>query len=184
MRDMKIKSCRTSPRWAGPVAGVTLLATAVLFVPSALAGPLDSVLSDPVLQEDPQLLDDRTLSEIRGRGMEGIDQLVGNMTNKTDGIAQDNLHAGIQLHPPQGRIQRGKQFVRRVHRLTGQVIEQGGFAGIGIADQGDDGGTATLAQAPALLSLSSDFLQTSIDGLDTLADQAAVRFQLGFTGTP
>src|SRR5690606_4056514 len=117
------------------------------------------------------------------RGTESLYQLVRQMADETYGIGQhDRAYIG-QLDAAQGRIQGREQLIGGVHRRLGQPVEQGGFAGVGIADQGDHGDFRPSPCTPGLITLAADLLQTLGDLLDAHPQQTAAGFQLGFPRT-
>lgn len=80
-------------------------------------------------------------------------------------------------------VEGGEQLVGGIHLGGGERIEQGRFAGVGIADQGDRRDIRALAPASSLLALAADLLQALLDLADAHAQQASVGFQLGLTRT-
>ena len=89
---------------------------------------------------------------------------------------------GRQPQPAHGRVERGEQLVARRHLGAGQRVEQGRFAGVGVADQRDHRerhppprGAVQAAGAPHLLQL---LLQPH----DAVADQPAVGLDLRLAG--
>lgn len=65
-----------------------------------------------------------------------LDQLVGQMTNETYCVGQDNRPQVVDIQTAQGRVKGGEQLVGRVNVRFRHVVEQRGFAGVGIAHQG------------------------------------------------
>ena len=72
-------------------------------------------------------------------------------------------------------------MIGRQHSRARQPVKQGGLAGVGVTHQRDHGQIVFFALAAALPALLSHFLQTLVDHLDALTDQAPVGFQLGLT---
>ena len=95
----------------------------------------------------------------------------------------------ITLRPPgsfsaaHGGIERREQQVLRQHLGFGQRVEQGRFAGVGVADQRHDRIRHALARAAMQAARAFHVFELLADLDDALADQAAVGFDLGFAGT-
>src|SRR5690554_7727375 len=117
------------------------------------------------------------------RGTEGLYQLLRQMADETYGGGQHDRAYIDQLDAAQGRIQGREQLIGGVYRRLGQPVEQGGFAGVGIADQGDHGDFRPSPCTSGLITLAADLLQTLGDLLDAHPQQTAVGFQLGFPRT-
>ncbi len=85
---------------------------------------------------------------------------------------------------PCRRIQRDEEPVRGDPPGSRQLIEQGGLAGVGVADEGDHriaGGLAAVAHEPAMHPHPLELLA---ELLDAVADDPAVRLELGLAGSP
>ena len=83
-------------------------------------------------------------------------------------------------HRPHGRIERGEEQVFRHDVSAGQVVEQRGFAGIGIADQGDHRPGCLAAPLTVQPARAFDLFELAAQPRHAVADQAAVGFDLGF----
>lgn len=77
----------------------------------------------------------RCLPRFLQRRLKGGDQVVRKMPDKPYGIRQHRIANVRDVDAPQRGIQRGKQLIRRVNLGGCHTVEQGGFAGVGIADQ-------------------------------------------------
>ena len=66
----------------------------------------------------------------------------------------------------------------------GQGIEQGGFPGVGVADDGEDGEVLTPAGLTPLPPFIPDPGQILLQPVEAFPEAAAVRLQLGFPGAP
>ena len=73
------------------------------------------------------------------RRLEGLHQAVRQFADETHRVGQEYILVGRQPQPPRGRVQRGEQFVLRQRVRAGQGVEQGGFAGVGVADDRGQG---------------------------------------------
>ncbi len=76
------------------------------------------------------------------------------------------------------RVANSRSFAS--HLRFGQRVEQGGFAGIGVADQRHHRVRHALARLAVQAAGALDLFQFLADLGDALADQAAVGFDLGF----
>ena len=102
------------------------------------------------------------------RGIKCCQQRLWQMFQETDRIAQQKRCMTFDLDQPHIRIQRGKQqilfqylFFLRLLTEHQQMIQNGGFPGVGVADQGDLFQGALLAEAPLRLFLFLDSGQFS-----------------------
>ena len=80
-----------------------------------------------------------------------------------------------------GRIKCGKQFIFGDYFGFGQGIEHGGFAGIGIADDGYNGNGLGCPLLAMDFTLSSYRFNFFAQFRDTAANAAAVYFEFCFT---
>ena len=114
------------------------------------------------------------------RGAERGDQIGRQLRDEADGIGQDRVAARRQGKQPHGRVEGREQLVAGPDRGPGQAVEQGRFAGIGVADQRDH----RIGHAPARLAVQPagplDRLELALDAIDALVDPTAVELDLGF----
>ena len=68
------------------------------------------------------------------------------------------------------------------HGGAGEPVEQGGLAGVGVADQRDDRERARAARLAVQAAGAADVLQLLLDAGDALGDQAAVELELALAG--
>ncbi|MNZ63159.1 hypothetical protein D3C78_812990 [compost metagenome] len=106
---------------------------------------------------------------------------MGQVANETHSVGQDNRPQVVQFQTAQGRVQRGKQLVSRVHVGFRHVIEERGFTGVGIAHQGHGRNIRTGTAASRLFALTAHFFQAALDLPQANPEQTTVGFQLGFT---
>ena len=92
--------------------------------------------------------DDVRIYRILQRGAEGTDQMVRQFANESYRIGQQNRLPAGQGELARCRIERGKQLVLCQNAGTCQRVEQGGFARVGVADDGDAGQTAPVISVP------------------------------------
>ena len=87
------------------------------------------------------------------------------------------------MHLARGGVESGEQLIGSVSARFGQQIEQGGFARIGVAHQRNPKGLAALTRTALGVALAFDLHESLFHRLDSLADHAAVEFDLRFTRT-
>ena len=73
---------------------------------------------------------------------------------------------------------------RLEHAGLGEGVEEGALAGVGVADQGDDGHGDGLAALALLAADAPDGFELLLDVVDAQIDLAAVGLELGFAGAP
>ena len=122
--------------------------------------------------------DDVGLGDLFERRAEGGDEMGRKVRNKADRVRQDRLAARWQVEPAHRRVEGRKQQILGADRRMGQVVEEGRFAGIRVADEGDD----RVRHPPACLAVQGagalDVVELAPEPGDALADQAAVDFEL------
>jgi hypothetical protein len=124
---------------------------------------------------------ERRLTCLGQRRLEGRNQLVGQLADEPDRIGDDDRAAAGQHHAPHQRVERREQLVRDVGIGAGQRAEQRRLPGVGVADQGDRGdGDLDAPLAPGL-ALLLELLEASRQHAHALAEQPAVGLELGLT---
>ena len=121
------------------------------------------------------------LARLAQGGTERGHQLVRQVADEADGVGQHRIATG-QRDAAHGRVQRGEQLVGGIRAGTGQCIEQGGLAGVGVAHQGHARHFAAHARTAHLGALHFHLFQPLLQLLHALLQQPAVGFQLGFAG--
>ena len=117
------------------------------------------------------------------RGAEGSNKLGRQIGDKTDRVRQDHLVMPRQLDGAHGGIERGEQQILGAHLGTGEPVEQGGFAGVGIANQCHHRPRRLLALLAVQAAGAAHFLQFLAQPGNAVADQAPVSLDLRFAGT-
>ena len=117
-------------------------------------------------------------------GLKGLLQLFGQIADKPHGIHQDKLPLLGHAQAPGSGVQGGEQLVFGQHRGVGQGVEQGGFAGVGVAHQAGHGQAGLGAAGPGKGALPADVVEPPGNTGNTLTDFTAVGLQLGFTRPP
>ena len=118
------------------------------------------------------------------RGLERGHQLMRELADEADGVGEDERGVAGRADQPCRRIQRDEEPIRGDPPGSRQLIEQGGLAGVGVADEGDHriaGGLAAVAHEPAMHPHPLELLA---ELLDAVADDPAVRLELGLAGSP
>ena len=115
-------------------------------------------------------------------GAEGGDQLGWQVGNETDSVRGDDLAPRGQDKAAHGGVESGKQHVLGQNIGPGHAIEQGGFAGIGISDKGDQRKRHLAAAGAVQFAGFYHTIQLTFQTDHMVVDGAAVLFDLGFTG--
>ena len=114
------------------------------------------------------------------RGAKSLDQLVRKVAHETDGIRQDDFAIRAQHQLSGQGIKRGKELIGGVCAGTGQGIEQGGLAGIGVAHQRHLESRVPVAGLAPGLALAFAAVQSLTNLLDPVSEHAAVHLELCF----
>ena len=70
------------------------------------------------------------------RRLERLDQAVRQFADETDRVREQNILVRRQFQAARRRVQRGEQFILGQNVRAGERVEQGGFAGVGVTDDG------------------------------------------------
>src|SRR5689334_9791331 len=73
------------------------------------------------------------------RGAERSNQCGGKFGDKTDGVRKNNGAPAWQRYIAHGGIKGCKEQILGENIRRRQLVEEGGFAGVGVADEGNDG---------------------------------------------
>ncbi len=114
------------------------------------------------------------------RGFECLDETVRQAADEADGVRDQQLLVAAQLKLARGGIERGEQLVFGENGGAGERVEQGRFAGVGVADDrrgGDGHALTTLALRGALFT---DIDQLAFEGDDAVIYETAILLELGF----
>ena len=122
------------------------------------------------------------LLQLFERGAEGGDQLGGQLLDEADRVREQHGVRLIEAAAAGGGVERLEEAVAGAHLGVGQRVYQGALAGVGVADQRDQGDAGAVAPAALLAALGAHLLKVFLEPLDLVADQAAVGLQLGFAG--
>ena len=92
------------------------------------------------------------------------------IADEADGIGQNHARLMRQEKPARSGIQSSEQLVFRQYVCFGQAVEQAGFSGIGIADNGKGFQTAAHARFAARGALFADIGKLFFQCRDFLSD--------------
>mgnify|MGYP003693800959 CR=1 FL=1 len=120
---------------------------------------------------------------LEGR-LEGRHELMGELADEAHGIGEDEGSVGRARDEPGRRIESDEEPVGSGVLRSRQVIEQGGLAGIGIADEGDHGHPGRLAPVAEEATMHAHSPELAADLLDAMTDHAAIGLELRFTRAP
>ena len=125
--------------------------------------------------------DQRRFGYLFQRGAERLDQRRGQVADEADGVAEQHAPARRQRQQADGRIERGEHLGVGEHARPGQPIEERRFAGVGVADQRQNGQRNGRALAAMQGAAGAHAFELFIYFLDAPRDSAAVGFELRFT---
>jgi hypothetical protein len=102
------------------------------------------------------------------RGLEGFDQAVGQISDEADGVGDQQRLAVGQVDAAGGGVERGEQHVLGHDIGPAQGIEQRGFAGVGVADDGGVRRLVFLALLALGLALFADEFEFALAAVDAM----------------
>ena len=114
-------------------------------------------------------------------GAEASNECVGQVADEANGIGEQDLAAGRKLQLSEFGVESSEHASRFKHACLRKGIEEGAFAGSGIADEGDHGDRDCLAALPLLMADAADRVELGLDVVDAKVDLAAIRLELRFT---
>ena len=120
--------------------------------------------------------------ELLEGGAEGGDELGGEFLDEADCVGEEGGAAGGKAYAASDGIQGGKELVLDEDVGAGEGAHEGGFTGVGVADERDDGDALAGALSAVEGPLLSHFLDLALEAGDALADEAAVGLKLGLAG--
>ena len=110
----------------------------------------------------------RRLTRLLQRGFKRRDQIVRQMADKPYRIRQHRFADVRDVYAAQRRVECREQLIRCIHLSRGDLVKQGGFAGVGVAHQRDGGNIGFGSRPTSLLSLLLDALQAREDLSNTV----------------
>lgn len=124
------------------------------------------------------------LTQFLQRCSKRSDQFLRQIANEANRICHDDLTVPWESEPAAGCIERFKQPVFSGDVTLRQDIEEGGFSGIGIADQGKNRHSVPGSTRTALALMTDKLMQLPLEMRDAVSDAAPIRFQFCFTRPP
>jgi len=114
------------------------------------------------------------------RGAEGLDKVVGKIADEADGVGEQHVLTVWEFETAGGGVEGGEEFVLGEDFGGGEAVEQGGFADVGVADDGGVGQGDAAAFFAHGVALFFDFFELGLDAVEAFVGEAAVGFELGF----
>ena len=122
------------------------------------------------------------IRQLLERGLERLDQVRRQLADEADRVREQHLLRGVDA-PAAGRgVERVEQAVVGRDVRPRQAVEQRGFAGVRVADEGHDRQGVFLAAAALRAADLAHVLEFLLQLLDLAADVAAVGLELRFAG--
>ena len=109
------------------------------------------------------------------RALERFDQVVGELANESDGIAQDDVFA-IEVKLSRGAVECGEELVFNVDVGACQAVRERGLACVRVTDNADLENVRSLVCL--LLTCIFNLLKLFLEFLDALTNHTAVCFEL------
>ena len=113
-------------------------------------------------------------------GLEGGDEAVGEVADEADGVGEEDLAGRGEPDLARFGVEGGEEAVVHVGVGVGEDVEEGGLAGVGVADHGDDGPLAfgLVARGLAFLDVGEAFLEFG----DAAAEGGVAELEVTFAG--
>lgn len=112
-------------------------------------------------------------------GFKGFDEAVGEAADEADGVGDEEFLSATEDELTGGGVEGGEEFVFGEDVGAGEGVEEGGFAGVGVADDGGGGDGDALAFVALDAALFADVAEFAFEAGDAVVDEAAVLFELG-----
>ncbi len=116
------------------------------------------------------------------RGAEGGDEVGRQVAYEADRVVDDHLLLARQTQAARGRVERGEHAPLGQNLGGGERVQERRLAGVGVADDGDDGQAPPRALLAALLAAHALVLDLLLKTVDAVAHAAAVGLKLGLAG--
>ncbi len=126
--------------------------------------------------------EERGFFELFEGSAEGSDELGGELLDESDGVGEEGGGARGETDAAGGRVEGGKELVLDQDVGPGEGAHEGGLAGVGVADERDNGNALARALTPVQRALAAHLLDLALEAGDAVADQAAVGLELGLAG--
>ncbi len=116
------------------------------------------------------------------RGLEGLDQMGGQLADEADGVREQHLLRLVELQAASRGVQRVEQAVVGLNIAAGEEVQERAFARVGVADDGHDGHGVALAAAALDAPDLAHLLQLLVQLLYFAPYMAAVGLKLRLAG--
>lgn len=113
-------------------------------------------------------------------GFEGLDEAVGEVADESDGIGDEEGLAVGELDAAGGGIECGEEHVLGEDVGSREAVEEGGFTGVGVADDRAMGGIEFLAFLALGFALFADDFEFAFAAVYAEVGEAAIDFDLFF----
>lgn len=113
------------------------------------------------------------LADLIECALERRHQMVGELPDESDGVREQDRMQGREADAADGGIQRCEQAVLREDAGIGEAVQERGFPGIGVANEGNAG--ELLAPLPLGLPFTVDVAELRPEVADACTDRATVR---------
>jgi hypothetical protein len=110
-------------------------------------------------------------------GLEGGDEVVGEVADEADGVAEHEVVPGAQVPLAGAGHEGGEEAVVGVGAAGGEGVEEGGLAGVGVSDDAD-GEVLLLAGLDFAALAGLDFTELALEVVLAGLDESAVDFEL------
>ena len=112
------------------------------------------------------------------RRIEGLDQLVGELADEADGIGHQERLLVRQVDLAGGRVERGEEGVLDEDVRAGESPQEGGLAGVRVADDRDIGDGGPLAVLALVGAVPSNLHEVALQAVHLAADLPLVLLEL------
>src|SRR6266849_1766626 len=116
------------------------------------------------------------------RRAKGCEQALGQIADETDGVRNQDAAIRRKANGANRRVEGGEHARGNQYLGAAESVEQCGFAGIGVANQGDGAEGDGVARFPSQGALFAHFFDAGLNFADAIADAAAVGFEFLFDG--
>jgi hypothetical protein len=124
------------------------------------------------------------LGDLLERGAERRHELVRELVDKADRVAEQGRASARQLDPAHRRVEGGEKLVRSQDVGPCDPVEQAALAGVGVARQRHDGRLVAPAPVAVLQPVAAHRLQLLAQQGHALAGEAAVQLELRLARPP
>ncbi len=112
---------------------------------------------------------------------EGVDEALGEFADETNGVGNKDATIRGQTNGADGGIESGEHTRRDEDIGAAEGVEEGGFSGVGVADQSQGAERDSVAGFATDGALLADFVDGLFYFADAIANTTAIGFQLFFT---